>query len=95
MTIHDDETMLSFDVVYKACERIRTKLESDNNLQHRTKLTNIDDIIKPPKTWKRFVDDIFAIMKKNTGSTSHNELNSIEPDINFSSELEQDGQMPF
>ncbi len=53
ITIDDDETMLSFDVVSlftsipvdKACERIRTKLESDKNLQHRTKLT-IDDIIQ-------------------------------------------------
>ncbi len=43
ITIDDDETMLSFDVVSlftsipvdKACERIRTKLESDKNLQHR------------------------------------------------------------
>ncbi len=51
--------MLSFDVVSlftsipvdKACERIRTKLESDKNLQHRTKLT-IDDIIQ------------FAVIKK-------------------------------
>ena len=53
ITIDDDETMLSFDVVSlftsipvdKACERIRTKLESDKNLKHRTKLT-IDDIIQ-------------------------------------------------
>ena len=51
-TIDEDEIMVSFDVVSlftaipveKACERIRTKLETDVTLTSRTKLT-IDDII--------------------------------------------------
>ena len=51
-TIDEDEIMVSFDVVSlftaipveKACERIRTKRETDVTLPSRTKLT-IDDII--------------------------------------------------
>ena len=122
--MNDDETMVSFDVVSlftavsadKACERIRMKLESDDTLHLRTKLTD-DDILSllhftpqsnsyftyndttykqihgcalgspvspivanlymeeiedkamrltetPPKTWERYVDHVFAILKK-------------------------------
>ena len=51
-TIDEDEILISFDVVSlftaipveKACERIRTKLETEVTLPSRTKLT-IDDII--------------------------------------------------
>ena len=45
-TLDKDEIMVSFDVVslFTACERIRTKLESDVTLPSRTKPT-IDDII--------------------------------------------------
>ena len=124
MTISEDETMVSFDVVSlftslpveKACTYIRTKLENDDTLSDRTQL-DIDDILRllqfvlsnsffvynditykqihgcamgspvsvivanicmevieeqaiqsattPPKTWKRFVDDSFAIINKN------------------------------
>ena len=51
-TIDDDEIMTSFDVllfiaipVDRACERIRNKLNKDNTLGQRSKLS-IDDIIK-------------------------------------------------
>ena len=52
-TIDDDEIMISFDVVSlftaipvdRACERIRNKLNKDNMLGQRSKLS-IDDIIK-------------------------------------------------
>ena len=52
-TIDDDEIMISFDVVSlftaipvdRACERIRNKLNKDNTIGQRSKLS-IDDIIQ-------------------------------------------------
>ena len=40
----------------------------------------LSETTKPPKTWKRFADDIFPIVKKNAVSTLHNELNLNETD---------------
>ena len=154
ITISEDETMVSFDVVSlftaipvdKACTYIRTKLINDNTLSDRTQL-DIDDILRllefvlsnsyfiyndvtykqihgcamgspvsaivanlcmevieeqaiqsaitPPKTWKRFVDDSFAIINKNAVTSFHNTLNSIDPHIKFTIEHEKDGQIAF
>ena len=47
----------------------------------------------PPEVWKRFVDDSFAIIKKSAVSSFHDTLNSIDPNINFTIEHEQDGQI--
>ena len=134
MTISEDETMVSFDVVSlftaipvdKACSYIRNKLENDDTLSDRTQL-DIDDILRllefvlsnsffvyndktykqihgcamgspvsaivanlcmevieeqaiqsattRPKTWKRFVDDSFAIINKNAITSFHDTLN--------------------
>ena len=154
VTIDDDETMVSFDVVSlftaipveKACQRIRNKLESDSILHSRTKLS-IDDIISllrftlsnsyftyngttykqihgcamgspvspvvanlymeeieervisstatPSKVWDRYVDDVFAIMKKDAVLTFHDEINCIDPHISFTIEHETNGQLAF
>jgi ribosomal protein L17 len=48
-----------------------------------------------PKTWKRFVDDSFSIIKKTAISTFHNTLNNIDPNISFTIEFEQDNQISF
>ncbi|CAB4013412.1 Hypothetical predicted protein, partial [Paramuricea clavata] len=55
----------------------------------------IQSAITPPKTWKRFVDDSFAIINKNAVTSFHNTLNSIDPHIKFTIEHEKDGQIAF
>jgi len=49
----------------------------------------------PPKVWKRYVDDSFVIIKKNSVSTFHDTLNSIDPKISFNIETENSGQISF
>jgi hypothetical protein len=51
--------------------------------------------IIPPKKWFRYVDDVFSIIKKHALDSFHNLLNSIDPDINFTTEHEQDGRLSF
>ena len=45
----------------------------------------IQSATKPPKTWKRFVDDSCAIIYKNAITSFHDTLrpNSIDPHIKF------------
>ena len=49
----------------------------------------------PPKTWKRFVDDSFSIIKKNAVATFHNTMNSMDPTIQFTLEHENNGKLAF
>ena len=39
----------------------------------------------PPKVWKRYVDDSFCIIKRNTVDSFHNSLNGIDHHISFTS----------
>ena len=55
----------------------------------------IQQATTPPRVWKRFVDDSFAIMKKSTINSFHDTLNSIDSHINFTIEQEKDGQLAF
>ncbi|XP_062518280.1 uncharacterized protein LOC134193468 [Corticium candelabrum] len=48
-----------------------------------------------PRLWKRYVDDIFCIMKKSQVNSFLQHLNSIRPSIKFSMELETNGCLPF
>ena len=49
-----------------------------------------------PKIWKRFVDDAFTIIKKDQKQTFLNHLNSINSNIQFTSEDPgEDGSIPF
>ena len=57
--------------------------------------TAIHTTLTKSKTWKRFVDDSFSIIKKIAISTFHNTLNNIDPNISFTIELEQDNQISF
>ncbi len=49
----------------------------------------------PPKKWFRYVDDIFAIIKKHALTNFFNLLNSIDPHINFTTEHELNGKLSF
>ena len=50
----------------------------------------------PPKIWRRFVDDNFTIIKKENRNNFLQHLNSIHPNIKFTSEeMKEDGSMPF
>ena len=48
-----------------------------------------------PRFWKRYVDDIFGILRTSDvdGLLSH--LNSLRPTIKFTMELEEEGSLPF
>ena len=49
----------------------------------------------PPKTWFRFVDDVYSIIKKHALTAFHGLLNSIDPHIKFTVEEEHNGQLSF
>ena len=50
----------------------------------------------PPSLWKRYVDDIFTIIKTVHRSSFLEHINSTDPNIQFSSEDSRgDGSMPF
>ena len=48
-----------------------------------------------PKLWKRFVDDTFLIMQTNDVNRFFDHLNNVDPNINFTIELEQDDKLAF
>ena len=50
-----------------------------------------------PRLWKRYVDDILEIVKKNTAETLTDHLNQVDPtsSIKFTFKEEQDGAIPF
>ena len=48
-----------------------------------------------PKTWKRFVDDSFSIIKKTAFNSFLSLVNDIDPNISFTVELEQDNKISF
>ncbi len=49
----------------------------------------------PPPFWKRFVDDIITALPKVSVQPFLNHLNSIEETINFTVELESNGELSF
>ena len=48
-----------------------------------------------PKLWKRYVDDIFCIVKRDSTKELLTHLNKIRPTIRFTIEEEKDGALPF
>ena len=48
-----------------------------------------------PKVWKRYVDDCYTIIKKDAVNSFHETLNSINPDISFTIEHENNGKLAF
>ena len=57
--------------------------------------TAIETTQTKPKTWKRFVDGSFSIVKKTAITSFLNSLNNIDPNISFTIELEQDNKISF
>ena len=55
----------------------------------------ISSMRAPPKTWKRYVDDSFVIVKKDCVSECHDKLNSIDSMISFTIEKENKQQISF
>ena len=50
----------------------------------------------PPSLWKRYVDDTLTIIKKNHKDTFLDHINSIDPNIRFTSEdPKEDGSVSF
>ena len=49
----------------------------------------------PPKTWHRFVDDIFTIVKRSQVKNLLHHLNKQHPNISFTVEEEQDNKLPY
>ena len=49
----------------------------------------------PPKTWQRFVDDIFTIVKRSQVKNLLPHLNKQHPNISFTVEEEQDNKLPY
>ena len=48
-----------------------------------------------PRVWKRFVDDVIAVVKKDGGQDVLQHLNSQHPRIQFTMEQENNGSLPF
>lgn len=49
-----------------------------------------------PRIWKRYVDDVLSIQKKGDDvDRLCDHLNSVRPSIQFTTELEKDGALPF
>jgi hypothetical protein len=48
-----------------------------------------------PRIWFRYVDDVFAVVKKEKLEEVLNRLNSFHQTIQFTSEVEQEGKIPF
>ena len=49
----------------------------------------------PPRSWLRFVDDVFSIVRASAVKDLLNHLNSQDPVIEFTTEEEHDGKLPF
>ena len=52
--------------------------------------------VNPSRLWKRYVDDMFLILKQSQKEEFLQHSNSVDPSINFTTEdTRQDGSMPF
>jgi hypothetical protein len=49
----------------------------------------------PPRWWFRYVDDSHSCLKKELIDEFHNHLNSVNPHLQFTCEMEENGRLPF
>jgi hypothetical protein len=49
----------------------------------------------PPRWWFRYVDDSHSCLKKEFIDEFHNHLNSVNPHLQFTCEMEENGRLPF
>ena len=49
----------------------------------------------PPSLWLRYVDDVYAIIKKEHLEQFHEFLNTISASIKFTKEIESSGSIAF
>ena len=49
----------------------------------------------PPKWWYRYVDDSHVCLKNDHVQELHDHLNSMDPNIQFTKEIEEDNRLPF
>ena len=55
----------------------------------------ISTALHPPKWWFRFVDDSHACLKRNLVNVFHSHLNSIDPHLQFTIDLEKTNAYHF
>ena len=48
-----------------------------------------------PRVWLRYVDDVFAVINKNSEEEILSLLNTKHTNIKFTMEMESDGKLPF
>ncbi len=71
--------------------RVNLFLTKPNDVEERA-LTSFPT---PPPFWKRYVDDTCTAIPPNLLESFHTHLNSIEPSIDFTHELEEQQKLPF
>ena len=78
---------------YNACARfpcVRTRtVFCMARLAHSTRN------VYPPRWWYRYVDDSHACLKKDYVQGFHDHLNSVNPNIQFTKEVEKDNRLSF
>ena len=57
--------------------------------------TALQSFTLPVKTWKRYVDDTFAVIRKDHVDALHEHLNRHTAGVSFTVEKERDGVLPF
>ena len=50
---------------------------------------------KPPRKWKRYVDDTFTVMKQHNADNFRSHLNQQHPSIRFTMETENNNKTAF
>ena len=66
-----------------------------NMVMKEIEQTALNTYLNPPSLWLRYVDDVYAIMKKTEVKPFHDYLNTISTSIKFTKELEKSGQLAF
>ena len=58
-------------------------------------MEDVEQRASPPVFWERYVDNTFTVLPRGQVQQFHDHLNSIEPSIKFTIEMEQEGSIPF